>query len=88
MNRKEIITALKSDKRTKEQVFQDLVAQMKQLSSEEMTDGEASQAARALIGFCSVLVYGEPKKSVDSTCNNVSFESGTDESSGVSKPPY
>jgi ABC-type cobalamin/Fe3+-siderophores transport system ATPase subunit len=84
MNRKELKAALKSDKRTKEEVFQDLVAQMKQLSREEMSDGEAAQAARVLIAFCSTLIYGEPAKRLDSKCSFTIIEDGTGNSSGVS----
>lgn len=84
MNRKELKAALKNDKRTKEEVFQDLVAQMKQLSKDELTDGEAAQAARVLIAFCSTLIYGEPAKRLDSRCSVVTLEDGADDGSGVS----
>lgn len=81
MNRKERKAALKNDKRTKEEIFQELVGQMKQLSKDEITDGEAAQAARALIGFCSALVYAEPAKNIDSTCSLVTIGSGANDGS-------
>jgi hypothetical protein len=84
MNRKELKAMLKSDKRTKEEVFQELVTQMKQMSKEEITDGEAAQAVRYFIGFCSALVYGDPAKSLDSMCSIVTLEDGADNGSGMS----
>ncbi|MDX2094660.1 MAG: hypothetical protein SFW64_01780 [Alphaproteobacteria bacterium] len=84
MSRSELKARLKKDTRTKEEIFQALVAQMKELSKGEMTDGEAAQAASNLIGFCSAIVYGELAKSVDSTCNADTIESGIGDDSGVS----
>jgi hypothetical protein len=86
MNREELLERIKSDTRTKEQLFECLVQRMKALSPTEITDGEAAQAARRLIGFCQTILQSRAKRSIDSTCNADTIEDGAD-GSGVLKPP-
>ncbi|MDX2073806.1 MAG: hypothetical protein SFX19_05505 [Alphaproteobacteria bacterium] len=86
MNREELLARIKSDTRTKEQLFECLVQRMKVLSPTEITDGEAAQAARRLIGFCQTILQSRAKRSIDSNCNADTIEDGADDGSGVSKP--
>lgn len=61
MDRKKLKKRLKNDTRTKEEIFEELVVQMKGLSKTPMSDDEAAEAAKNLINFCSVLVYADMK---------------------------
>jgi hypothetical protein len=82
MNRDELLARIKSDTRTKEQLFDFLVQRMKTLSPTEITDGEAAQAVHRLIGFCQSIIKG----SIDSTCTGANLQNGIENDSGVSKP--
>jgi hypothetical protein len=55
MDKAKLKEKLKNDTRTKEEIFQELVTQMKELSKTPMSDGDAAAAARNLINFCSTL---------------------------------
>ncbi len=61
MDRKKLKERLKNDTRTKEEIFQELVVQMKGLSKNGMSDDEAAEAARNLINFCSALIGVDTK---------------------------
>lgn len=49
----------KTPRRPKEEIFQELVGDMKKLSETPMSDGEAADAARNLIGFFNWLIEAE-----------------------------
>lgn len=87
MNREDLLARIKSDTRTKEQLFDCLVQRMKVLSPTEITDGEAAQAAHRLIGFCQTILRSNIERSIDSCCNGAKKEDGINNDSGVSKPP-
>lgn len=87
MNREELIARINSDKRSKEELFDCLVGRMKALSPEPITDGEASAAARRLIGFFETILQSRLERSIDSTCTNANVEDGIANDSGVLKPP-
>jgi len=83
MNRDELLARIKSDTRTKEQLFDFLVQRMKTLSPTEITEGEAAQAARRLIGFCQTILLSRSERSVDSTCSGANLQNGIENDSGV-----
>ncbi len=87
MDKQQLISRIKNDRRSKEELFDCLVGRMKVLSPESITDGEAAAAARRLIGFFETLLLSRMERSIDSTCTNAKIEDGADDGSGVLKPP-
>lgn len=61
MDKAKLKEKLKNDTRTKEEIFKELVVQMKGLSKAPMSDNDATKAARNLINFCSALIYADMK---------------------------
>lgn len=84
MNREELLERIKTDTRSKEELFDCLVQRMKALSPIEITEGEAAAAARRLIGFCQTILHGRVERSLDSSCTNAKIASGIEDDSGVS----
>ena len=83
MNRDELLARIKNDTRTKEQLFDFLVQRMKTLSPTEITEGEAAQAARRLIGFCQTILLSRSERSIDSTCSGANLQNRIENDSGV-----
>ncbi|MDX2094413.1 MAG: hypothetical protein SFW64_00495 [Alphaproteobacteria bacterium] len=83
MTRDELMERIRTDTRTKEQLFDCLIDRMRALSPVEITEGEAAQAARRLIGFCQTILMSRSERSVDSTCTGANLQNGIEDDSGV-----
>jgi len=56
MNRDNFIASLKNDRRTKEEIFAEMIEQVKEICGKDMSDGEAANAVRNLLGYCETVL--------------------------------
>ncbi len=72
---KQIIKETEKNKRFYEEIYQSIVARVKTITPNELTEKEAHEAARNLIEFCRIMLDYKIKKQKEkarnfSACNN------------------
>ncbi len=71
---KQITKETEKDKRSSEEIYQSIVARLKIITPNELTEQEAHEAARNLIGFCQEIIHYKIKTQKSKKCDHKTNE--------------